>query len=303
MQNFPKTLDIAEFKRIAALYELRIIESNFDSYTISRISSVNETSRESLSFLNSIDGLKVPVDQIQGLVLISDELNQIELLKKIECKYLFVQDPKYFFAALVESHFMTKNEQKSSALGNVHPTAKISKEAVIEAGVFVGKNSVISAGVYLATGSVIGDNVFIKPNTVIGGSGFGYAVRRGHPPLKIPHIGGVLIGDNVDIGSCNTIDKGTFGNTVISNNVKMDNGVHIGHNTKIGERTIITAHVEISGSVKIGEDCWVAPNVSILEKIQIGNNVLIGIGSVVIKNIQDDHVVAGVPARVIRKQN
>jgi UDP-3-O-[3-hydroxymyristoyl] glucosamine N-acyltransferase len=135
---------------------------------------------------------------------------------------------------------------------------------------------------------------------VIGNKGFGYATRLGYPPISIPHLGGVRIGNFVEIGSSVTIDRGTFKDTIIGNFSKIDNGVHIAHNVEIGERSLVTAHVEISGSTKIGSDTWIAPNVSIVQKVNIGNNCLIGIGSVVTNNIPDNTVAYGNPARIIR---
>lgn len=306
MYSLPKTLDISELNTLAKLLDLAIYSSNFDSCVISKVTSVNETSNESLSYLSDIDALSSAADQFQGLILISEKLRGHDVLKDVRCNVLYLDEPKYFFAALVELLYKSDHQEgnSSNSLGesNIHPSAQISKRAVIERGVTVGENSFISAGVYLAAGTSIGKNVNVKPNTVIGGSGFGFAVRKGYPPIKIPHIGGVTICDNVDIGSCNTIDRGTFGNTVLSDYVKTDNGVHIAHNSHIGERTIITAHVEISGGVSIGQDSWIAPNVSIKEKIKIGQNVLVGIGSVVIRNVEDDLIVAGVPARPIRNR-
>lgn len=306
MFSLPKSVDITEFNALAHLHDLTVYSSNFKSCVISKVTSVNETSDESLSYLINIDALSSTVDQCQGLILISEKLRGHDALKNIGCKVLYLDDPKYFFAALVESLYKSDYQEEKSLItfdaSSIHPSAQISRHAIIEEGVKVGENSLISAGVYLSSGTSIGNNVNIKPNTVIGGSGFGFAVRKGYPPLKIPHFGGVTICDNVDIGSCNTIDRGTFGNTVLSDYVKTDNGVHIGHNSHIGERTIITAHVEISGGVRIGQDSWIAPNVSIKEKVKIGQNVLVGIGSVVIRNVENDLIVAGVPARPIRNR-
>jgi len=121
--------------------------------------------------------------------------------------------------------------------------------------------------------------------------------------MAMPSLGGIIIGDNVFVGSNCTIDQGTFSNTIISSDVKIDNGVHIAHNVIISPRTIITAHVEISGSTKIGSDTYIAPNVCIREGLEIGNNVFLGIGSTVVKDIPDNAVAFGSPARIMRFQN
>ena len=150
---------------------------------------------------------------------------------------------------------------------------------------------------YLLENTRIGANVTIKPNTTIGGDGFGYATRIGYPPMKIPHFGGVIVGNNVDIGSSVSIDRGVFVNTIISDSVKIDNGVHIAHNVVVGERSLIIAHSEVSGRVVIGNVVWMAPNVSIREKLKIGNRAFVGLGSVVTKDVEEDSIVFGVPAK------
>jgi UDP-3-O-[3-hydroxymyristoyl] glucosamine N-acyltransferase len=114
----------------------------------------------------------------------------------------------------------------------------------------------------------------------------------------MPHVGGVRIGEFVDIGANCSVDQGTFSPTVIEDFVKIDNGVHIAHNVQIGTRTLITAHAEISGSVQIGCDVWIGPNASLRDRIKVGNGALIGIGSVVTKDVNEKTVVYGSPAKV-----
>jgi UDP-3-O-[3-hydroxymyristoyl] glucosamine N-acyltransferase len=179
----------------------------------------------------------------------------------------------------------------------------IGPDVYIGNNVTIGDDTLIYPGVKILDDTVIGSNVVIKSNTVIGGDGFGYAVRPGFPPMKIPHLGNVVIGNNVDIGSNTAIDKATFGSTFISDFVKIDNGVHIAHNCKVGKRTLVIANAELSGSVTIGHDSWIAPNASVKESVTIGNNVLVGIGSVVLKDLPDNAIAFGAPAKIIRYQN
>lgn len=302
-----RLLNIDDFTSVANSYNLTVHSSNFEFCKISNVTSVNETSEESLSYLIDSKQLQVSANECQGLVLVSEEYRNHELLNTFKCKVFCVDDPKYFFAALLDSHFKFDSQEDMSLMTvngtGIHPTAQISKYALLEKGVTIGMNTIISAGVYISSGTSIGDDVVIGPNTVLGGIGFGFAVRKGHPPLRIPHFGSLQIGNNVEIGSGTHIDRGTFSATVISDDVKIDNGVHIAHNVIIGKRTLVIAHAEISGSVQIGEDCWIAPNVSIKEKVRIGDNVLVGIGSVVLRDIESNQVVAGVPARLIGEQN
>ena len=119
---------------------------------------------------------------------------------------------------------------------------------------------------------------------------------------RFPHLGNVQIGNDVEIGALNSICRGALGNTIIGSGVKTDNLVHIAHNCVIGKNSILTACTELSGGVVIGENVWMGPNCSIKEKIEIGSNSLVGIGSVVRKNVGTNCIVAGSSAKLLRKK-
>ena len=134
-------------------------------------------------------------------------------------------------------------------------------------------------------------------NTVIGGPGFGW---YGTPPRRFPHIGGVFIGEHVEVGSCVTIDRGALGDTIIGSFVKIDNGVHVGHNCMIGERANLTAHVCLGGSVVIGEGAWIGMGATIKNQIRVGARAVVGMGAIVIKDVEPDTTVVGNPARELK---
>ena len=142
-----------------------------------------------------------------------------------------------------------------------------------------------------------GKGLVVGRNTVIGREGFGFA-KDGDKWIRMPHQGKVIIGDNVEIGSNCTIDRGCLDNTVIGNGVKIDNLCHIAHSCKIGDNTIITAGVIFSGSVTVGKNVWIAPNSTIRTRVTIGDNAFIGIGSNVVKDVPEGTTVYGNPARV-----
>ena len=297
-----------EINTFLAGVDISSVETNLTKAKISRITSINSTTTNGVSYLLKRQNLNVPLDQLKGLLVLDSEfLSEVSKLSS-EAEYICVDDPKYLFAYLCQKVQKINTYNKLLPYSKIthsfiHSTAQIAPSARIHPNVTIGKNSVIEEGVSIHDATIIGANVHIKDNAVIGGSGFGYAVRQGHPPLTIPHLGGVILNDNVDIGSCSTIDRGTFGDTVIGSDVKIDNGVHIAHNVIIGGRTLIIAHAEISGSVRIGSDCWIAPKVAIREKVIIGSNVTIGLGSVVLNDIEDNLIVVGTPARPIKKRS
>ena len=136
----------------------------------------------------------------------------------------------------------------------------------------------------------------VGTNTVIGGEGFGFA-KDGDEWIRMPHIKKVIIGNNVEIGSNCTIDRGCLTDTVIGDGVKIDNLCHIAHGVKIGDNTIITAGAIVGGSVIIGKNVWIGINSTIRNGITIGDNAVIGMGSNVVKDVPEGVTVFGNPAK------
>ena len=180
----------------------------------------------------------------------------------------------------------------------------IGHNVIIESNVSIGENCIIGNNVHIKY-SVIGRNVRILDGAVIGKKGFGF-FPDSKSNLRYPHIGIVIIDDNAEIGSNNTIDRGSISNTIIGCNTFIDNQVHIAHNVNIGKNCIITAQVGFAGSSMIGDYVQIGGQAGISGHLKIGNNVSIGGGSGVIKNIPDNTKVMGYPATDIRsfiKQN
>ena len=139
----------------------------------------------------------------------------------------------------------------------------------------------------------------ILDGAIIGKKGFGFFPKKNNN-IRYPHIGMVIIGNNVEIGSNNTIDRGSLGNTIIGENTFLDNQVHIAHNVKIGKNCIITAQVGFAGSSEVGDNVSIGGQAGVSGHLKIGNNVQIGGGSGVLKNIPDNTKVMGYPAKDIR---
>lgn len=184
---------------------------------------------------------------------------------------------------------------------NIHPTVRVGKNTVLENGVVVGEQTVIGHNVVIAEGVTIGKACLIKPGAVIGGDGFGFERESSGTPIRMPQLGSVRIGDEVEIGSLTTICRGSLGDTVIGDHVKIDDHVHIAHNCQVSDNVIITACAELSGGVEVGEGAWIAPNCAVLQKIKIGDRAFIGIGAAVIQDVQASVKVFGYPARLIPK--
>ncbi len=146
----------------------------------------------------------------------------------------------------------------------------------------------------------IGKNVTIHENCTIGSEGFGYEKDENGKWLHIPHIGQLIIKDDIEIFPGTNIDRGTVNNTIIGKGTKIDHHCHIGHNVQIGENCIITAKVIIGGSTKIGNNVWIGPNSTIMDHITVGDDVYIGAQTNVIKSVESGVVVVGNPAKPLR---
>jgi len=157
--------------------------------------------------------------------------------------------------------------------------------SMIEADSVIGKASVIHPHVVIKANTILGKNCTLYAGCVIGSDGFGYA-KDDNKWIAIPQTGRVILGDNVDIGSNSTIDRGTLDDTIISSGVKIDNLVQIGHNCMIGENTIIAGCVGIAGSAKIGKNCAIGGAAMILGHLSITDNVTISPGSMITRSIK-----------------
>jgi len=162
-------------------------------------------------------------------------------------------------------------------------------------GVHIGEGTVLYPNVSVLPNCIIGRNVIIHAGSVIGSDGFGYA-RDGDASVKIPQTGTVEIGDEVEIGANTTIDRASFGKTVIERGVKTDNLVQIGHNVVVGEHTIIVAQAGIAGSTRIGKNVIIGPQAGIIDHLEIGDRAMVVGGSGVAKSIPAGAVVSGFPA-------
>ncbi|MBA7620779.1 UDP-3-O-acylglucosamine N-acyltransferase [subsurface metagenome] len=167
--------------------------------------------------------------------------------------------------------------------------------AYIGQSVQVGNDCIIYPNVTIYDGCKIGNRVIINANSTIGEDGFGYASYKG-VHHKIPQIGTVIIEDDVEIGACCGIERGTLGDTFIGEGSKLGDLVTVGHGTKIGAHCLLVAQVGISGSTTLGHHCIVGGQAGIVGHINIGNNVIIAAQAGVINNIPNGKVVLGAPA-------
>lgn len=216
-------------------------------------------------------------------------------------------------------------DTRPTASPGIHPSAVVDASADLGDGVTIAANAVVGAhvslgaGVHIGEGSVVGNDTCIGAGTrlaanvtvyhgitlgrdciihsgaVIGADGFGFA-PQGREWVKIYQLGGVIIGDRVEIGANTTIDRGALDNTVLGDGVKLDNLIQIGHNVRIGNNTAIAAHTAIAGSAVLGENCTISGCVGIAGHLTIADNVHVTAMSMVSSSItQSGSYSSGIP--------
>ncbi|WIV51403.1 UDP-3-O-(3-hydroxymyristoyl)glucosamine N-acyltransferase [Marivivens sp. LCG002] len=279
----------------------KCVNCDVDLY-LTRAVPISDCSIGTITFANSVD-VAAKIDRVKGALVIAPR----DFAPKEEgCSAVLVENPRLVFGLIVGDLYQVEHS------GSIHPSAVVDQTAKLGSNVSIGANTVI--GPYCS----IGDNVTIHHNvvidraviigrdssvlsgSVIGEAGFGVETAKDGKTFRLPHIGGVVIGERVVIGSMNSIAAGTLVPTVIEDDVQTDNLVHIAHNVRVGASTLITACAEISGSVTIGARSWIGPNASIMNKVSIGEDAMIGLGAVVTKSVPGNTIVAGSPARILR---
>ena len=233
------------------------------------VSSLTNPEQNSLGFIFQ-DKVSDDLSSFTGLVVsntfIEDVDSSVTLFR--------VENVKHSLSLLLNTLPNSSSYTKSENYNN----------AIIGKNVSIGENCIIYPGVFINHNCSIGNNVIIHPNVTIGSDGFGLYKLDGLWK-KIPHVGSVVIEDDVEIGSNTTIDRGMLDNTILKRNCKIDNLVHIAHNVTVGRNTAIAACTGIAGSTSIGDNCTIGGGVGINGHITICNNVNIHGMSMITKSI------------------
>jgi len=284
-------------------------------HLITGVNTLSDASADEASFLSN-KRYKGELDSTAAAaVLLSSDQDAPENLGVI-----LVKDPYLAFAKL--QRFF---HPRAKATGQRHASAVIDATSQLAADVDVGPNAVIGAGVsigagtIIAAGCVVGDNteigsactlnansvvahncilgnkVILQPGAIIGADGFGYA-WAGDQFLKIPQVGRVILGDDVEVGANATVDRGAIGDTVIERGVKLDNMVQIAHNVHVGAYTVMASQVGISGSTKVGKGCQFGGQSGSAGHLEIGDGCKLAGQSGVIGDLEAGGVYAGTPA-------
>lgn len=311
MFNFYKKLGPISYNNILTALDIEEKSSNCKNINFSSFKGLNNCSKNDLTFLYDGRNFSSTIESPKGII-ISKKRKDISNFKNIVT--IIVSDVHSSVAKLSNLFYrdLSSNEKIKLKKTKIKKDYDISKSAIIKNGCEIGDNLTVGDGSVILEGciigsnvkigsntiiqnSIIGDNVEIENNCSIGQPGFGFAFQN-NSNLKIYHIGRVIIQDNCYIGSNCTIDRGSFSDTYIGENVYLDNQVHIAHNVKIGSNSVLAGQCGIAGSVNIGSYVKMGGQVGIIGHVKIGDHVEIAAKSGVRNNIEDNQRVMGDPA-------
>ena len=290
---------------------LNLGNNNYTSQGIKKkvkgYASITEATENDISFCWYDRERALPLISNSNAGVILCKKNIIDFVKGIPNKhFIFVDDPRQAFIQVIE--FMQKKERKTgiSSTAIISDTAKIGSNCsigeytIIRDNCVIGDNTTIGERVVILEGCYMGNNCILQPGVTIGSDGFSFDRDSNGELKKFPQSKGVKIGNNVDIGANSTLERGILSDTIIGDGTKIDTLVVIGHNSIIGKKCQITACTILGGSVSIGDMCFIGLNSTIKNNLKIGNNGIVAAGAVVIKNVPDDDIVAGNPAKSIK---
>lgn len=280
---------------------------------ITDFNSVSSARVGSLVFCK--DGKESALSGLKGCTVI---LSKVNIPLPHDNTYIMVDNPRLTFAKVIKKFFKRKCKEQifngsiSLRNPNVHPTAVI--ETLLDSSIIVGPYSCIGKGCEINRGTEIGSyvciysgkvrigkNVKIQSHVAIGSVGFGFERNEDGKWEGFPQVGGVLIGDDVEIAVGTNVHRGTLDDTIIGEGTKVSIGCNIGHNSEIGKHTFIAGSTNLGGKTQIGDYCFIGMGVVTKPGVRIGNNVIIGMGSIVTKNIKDSYIAYGFPAEEIRE--
>ncbi len=308
--------NISDLERLSEEYK------NHYNFLINRVSTLNSISDHSLFFVNRFMDTSLwqrICERRNCLMILKKEDNDFDYNSLEKGNMVILSEyPRLDFAKIFQ--FVLENDSKQTTenpakfgqncLCGEYVVIKndtiIGDNVRIDDRVSVGKDVHIGNHCHIMSGAVINDHVtignhcIIRENCVIGGWGFGFQRDENDIPIRLPHIGGVVIGSHVEVGALATIASGTFSPTKIGDYTKIDDHAHIAHNCSVGEKCYVMGGAILCGSVTVGDRCHIAPQAVIIDGgVVIGNDCTVGMGSVVKKSLSDAATVSGNPAKLL----
>ena len=261
---------------------------------VTGLASLKQAESSDISFVSNVKYERELAECKAACVIVSPHLAAVAEKRG---DYIVTDQPYVYFALLTQ---FWKQQHTPKSAGSIHPSAVVDTKAVVdktavigalcvvEAGARIGANTVLKSRVTVGESCVVGENCMLHSGVVIGADGFGFAPQKsplGLTWVKIEQLGGVKIGNDVEIGANTCIDRGALHDTVIEDGVKLDNLIQIGHNVRIGQHTVIAAASAVAGSTEIGAYCMIGGCVSIAGHLTIAPQTEISGASVVTHSI------------------
>jgi len=319
LRFFDKKFDYLTIERIIEITGAKPHKECDLNYKIFEIKTLDSATANDISFLNSGQYVDKFCNSKAGFCFIDEKT-----IDKVPSSMigLIAKNP-YFSYAQIVSEFYEQKKSDFSSKNLIHPSAKIGRNVAIAPNVFVGKNveigdnSIVGPNSSILDGVIIGSNCIINSNVVItcaiignncqiysgakiGQDGFGFVHNNGKNH-KIIQIGIVEIGNNVEIGANSCVDRGALENTIIHDEVKIDNLCQIAHNVEIGYGTVIAGTTAVAGSCKIGKYVQIGGNCSIGGHLKVGDGAKIAGMSGVMRDVEPKAIMAGIPVLPIKK--
>lgn len=298
-------------KQLVAYLNQQIIrvEGPIESIYIDNIPDINHVIESSLDWINPSKSNKQELAELSAAkVLIVDEsIVYTNALKDKGKTIIVVKKPRVTMAEIAEHFFVEKKEPC------INPSAMINKEAFIDstahisAGCVIGKakigaNTVLMPNVVVYDDVIIGDNCLIQAGAIIGTDGLGCSRDDTGKLTKFPHLGGVIIGNNVEIGANSQIAKGSLSDTIIEDGCKLNGLCFIAHNCHLEENVWITGNTMLCGSVYVKRNTTIFSSVIVRDQRKIGEGAMIGMGAVVTKDVPDNETWIGNPAHKLENR-
>ncbi len=269
--------------------------------TIERFCSLNFLKTNSIFWVRNIeDYKKEKLETYDSMLMVTSAKEKLSNINYINCK-----DPKRVFFSIL-SNFWKQERKNCIQSTSVVETRQIGENVYIghhcfiNKDVIIGNNVTIMHNVTIVCPTVIKDNTIIHSGVIIGTDGFGYYQDEDGMNQKVMHYGGVQIGADVEVGANTCIDRGTIDDTVIGDNVKIDDLCLIAHNSQIGKNAMIVGKTAIGGSTVVGDNAYVAPSSAIMNQVKVEKGAYVGMGSIVLKDVKEGQKVFGNPARLIK---
>lgn len=302
-----KRIEIAEIVTFLG-DRLLSVKGDYNGAFIDNLADADHVNERTLDWVNSSKTNKQEIAEGSKAkcLLVDKSVEFSNTIQQQEKTLIIVKNPRKTMAEIANHFFVEQKEP------GIHPTAVIDASAVIDptahigAGCIVGKarigkGTVLMPNVVIYDHVTIGDNCLIQAGVVVGTDGLGCTRDEEGCLTKFPHLGGVIIGNNVEIGANSQIAKGSFSDTIIEDGCKMNGLCFIAHNCHLEKNVWITGNTMLCGSVHVGKNTTIFSSVIIRDQRSIGERVTIGMGSVVTKSVPDGETWLGNPARKLEK--